>query len=277
MLLLATLGAYILTGCAAGYLAGLFGVGGGIVIVPVLVFMFEWMGLPRAVIMQLSVGTSMAAVAVTAVWSARTHHRNGNVDWGQVRRFMPLVLVGVVTGALIGARVSRNVLASMVVAFELVVAGWFFDEARESKPDQENAPRRRSLRGGPLAVLTVLFGAVSSMVGIAGGTLFVPLFNFTGMGLRRAIGTAAALGIPVGAVAATVYLVTGMRQGHDLPPHSAGYVYLPAFFGCVIGSLSTTKNGAELAKRMNLRALKRAFAWVLLVTAAKMSYSMLMK
>ena len=276
MLLLATLGAYILTGCAAGYLAGLFGVGGGIVIVPVLVFMFEWMGLPRSLIMQMSVGTSMAAVTVTAVWSARTHHNNGNVDWGRVRRFMPLVLVGATTGALIGARVSRNVLASSVVAFELVVAGWFLDEARETSPGQESVPDRRRLRGFPLGVLTVLFGVVSSMVGIAGGTLFVPLFNFTGMGLRRAIGTAAALGIPLGLVSATVYLVKGM-SAQDLPPYSAGYVYLPAFVGCVVGSLSTTKNGAELAKRMNVRSLKRAFAWVLLVTAAKMGYSTLMK
>jgi uncharacterized protein len=278
MLLLATLGAYILTGCVAGYLAGLFGVGGGIVIVPVLVFMFEWMGMSRDLIMQMSVGTSMAAVTVTAVWSARTHHRNGNVDWAQVRRLMPVVLVGVVAGALIGARVSRNVLAASVVAFELAVSGWFLNEARNA-PDQEGtqAPTRKGLRGLPLALLSILFGAVSSLVGIAGGTLFVPLFNFSGMGLRRAIGTAAALGIPVGAVAATVYLLTGMRAGEALPPHSAGYVYLPAFAGCVVGSLSTTKNGADLAKRMNLRALKRAFAIVLLVTAAKMSWSMLMK
>ena len=81
----------------------------------------------------------------------------------------------------------------------------------------------------------------------------------------------------MGVVAATVYLLSGMRDGQGLPPYSAGYVYLPAFAGCVVGSLATTRKGAELAKRMDLRSLKRAFAIVLLVTAAKMSWSMLMK
>jgi uncharacterized protein len=274
MLLLAKLAAYVLTGCAAGYLAGLFGVGGGIIIVPVLVFIFEWMELPRSVLMQMAVGTSMAAVAVTAVWSARTHHRNGNVDWTLVLRLLPAVLVGVLAGALVGAHVSRNVLAASVVAFEVVVALWFLAEARRVGRSAGVEPPGRPL-GGPIFFgVTTLFGAVASIVGIAGGTLYVPLLNFCGVGLRRAIGTAAALGVPVGMVAATVYLLSGALHAVKLPEHSAGYVYLPAFAGCVLGSVWTTRRGADLAKRMDLRSLKLAFALVLLATATKMAWSL---
>jgi uncharacterized membrane protein YfcA len=273
MLLITKLLAYLATGCAAGYLAGLFGVGGGIVVVPVLVFMFEWMGFPPDVIMQLAIGTSMATVAVTAVFSARTHHCNGNVDWHRVKLLMPVVLIGVITGAFIGAYVSRNVLAGSVVAFEIIVAGWFIYETIFHDPKANLKREPAPVSSFPVMGISSLLGAVSSVVGIAGGTLFVPLFNFCGVAMRQAIGTAA---IPTGtpSAAAVVYLFTGVTAPR-LPAYSAGYVYLPAFVGCVMGSIWTTKHGADLAKKMNVRNLKLAFALVLLVAAGKMLWGLL--
>ena len=120
---------YLITGCAAGYLAGLFGVGGGIVIVPVLVFLFEKMAFPHDLLMQIAIGTSMATVAVTAIVSARTHHANGNVDWMRVYSVLPAVVMGVIVGALVCSHVSRKALMMSVIAFELVVAVLFLSES----------------------------------------------------------------------------------------------------------------------------------------------------
>jgi len=266
----ATLSIYLVTGCAAGYLAGLFGVGGGIIIVPVLTFLFEGMKFPRELYVQLAVGTSMATVTVTAVFSARTHHRNGNVDWRRVRSLLPVVVVGVVVGALVGASVSRRVLMASVVAFEIGVASLFLYQT--TLGNGSASERERPVTSGPkmLGVAAVL-GALSSVVGIAGGTLFVPFLNLCGMGLRRAIGTAAALGVPIGLAAAVVYLVAGLASGRNLPPFSAGYIYLPAFAGCIAGGIYTSRHGANIAKRLNVRGLKFAFALVLLAAAAKMA------
>jgi uncharacterized membrane protein YfcA len=266
---------YLGTGCAAGYLAGLFGVGGGIIIVPVLTFVFEAMGFPRELYMQLTIGTSMATVTVTAVMSAHTHHRNGNVDWRRVRFLLPMVLAGVIAGALVGASISRRALMMSVLAFELGVAGLFLYQttlAKAKKAPEVERPLR--LSAAPLLGVSAVLGAISSVVGIAGGTLFVPFLNFAGMGMRRAIGTAAALGIPVGLAAATVYLATGLAAGKPLPPYCAGYVYLPAFCGCVVGGLWTTRHGATLAKKMNVRGLKLAFALVLLAAASKIAWAL---
>jgi uncharacterized protein len=269
-----SLSIYLVTGCAAGYLAGLFGVGGGIIIVPVLTFLFEGMKLPRELYAQLAVGTSMATVTVTAVFSARTHHRNGNVDWRRVKALLPVVVLGVVAGAIIGASVSRRVLMASVLAFEIGVAALFLYETTLGR-GRSGLERDRPVASGPaLLGVAALLGAISSIVGIAGGTLFVPFLDLCGMGLRRAIGTAAALGVPVGLAAATVYLVAGLTSGKPLPPYSAGYIYLPAFAGCIAGGIFTSRHGANLGKRLDVRGLKIAFALVLLVAATKMALSL---
>jgi uncharacterized protein len=265
---------YLGTGCAAGYLAGLFGVGGGIIIVPVLTFVFEALRFPRDQYMQLTIGTSMATVTVTAIMSAHTHHRNGNVDWRRVRFLLPMVMVGVIVGALVGASISRRALMASVLAFELGVAGLFLYQTILARTKKAPEVERPMLPAAPLLGVSAILGAISSIVGIAGGTLFVPFLNFAGMGLRRAIGTAAALGIPVGLAAATVYLATGLAAGKPLPAYCAGYVYLPAFFGCVVGGVWTTRHGADLAKRMNVRGLKFAFALVLLAAATKIAWTL---
>jgi uncharacterized membrane protein YfcA len=264
---------YLATGCAAGYLAGLFGVGGGIIIVPVLNFLFERLGFPPELHARLAVGTSMAIVTVTAIFSARTHDRNGNVDWPRVRSLLPVVVLGVLAGALVGASVSRRVLVLSVLTFEIGVAGLFIYEttlgsnATRTTPE----PSRRQRSGVAVIGLGTLLAAVSSIVGIAGGTLFVPFLNLGGMGMRRAIGTAAALGVPIGLVAAEVYLITGLAAGTSLPAHCAGYIYLPAFIGCSLGGTFTSRHGANLGKKLNVRGLKLAFALVLLAAATRMA------
>jgi uncharacterized protein len=228
---------YIFSGCAAGYLAGLFGVGGGIVIVPVLTTLFQAMGVDRAVIMPLAIGTSMAVVLITSLLSARTHHTNGNVDWATAKMLIPTVSVGVVSGALLGAYISRAVLVWCVIAFELGVATMFLTQVWNQQGHAEGYSRPQKWPPILMQVVAMPLGLVSSIVGIAGGTLFVPFLTICGIDMRRAIGSAAALGVPISIVATVVYIATGIMGHKVLPPFSIGYVYLPAFFGCVVGSL----------------------------------------
>ena len=140
---------YVVTGCAAGYLAGLFGVGGGIIVVPVLTVLFQQMGFASDINVQLSIGTSMAVVAITALSSTRTHNRNGNVDWSRVRTILPAVLAGVVTGAVVGASVSRRVLMASVVTFELVVALQFLYQGIIKSREPARIPKPCGRRSGP--------------------------------------------------------------------------------------------------------------------------------
>lgn len=266
---------YLTVGALAGYLAGLFGVGGGIIIVPVLTTLFRAMGIPPEVIMPLTIGTSMAVVSVTSAFSARTHGSNGNVDWPLARLLAPAVLVGVVAGALLAAAIPRGALVGCVVAFELLVAAmfllqvWHPDGHGEAPAGPDGAVPKR-WPAAPMLAASLPLGLVSSIVGIAGGTLFVPFLTFSGTPMRRAIGTAAALGVPISVAAAAIYVATGLAGQRPLPPGALGFVYLPAFIGCVAGGMWTTKHGVTLAKRMNLRWLKLAFALVLLAAAGKM-------
>ncbi len=261
---------YVATGCAAGYLAGLFGVGGGIIIVPVLVILFKAAGISPEILMPLAIGTSMAVVSVTSLMGARAHYANGNVDWGNARRLLPGVLIGVVAGALTGSYVSHGILAGCVIAFEMGVALMFLAQVMRSQ--EEGAFREKPLPHARMHFISAFLGLVSSVVGIAGGTLFVPFLNFCGVGLRKAIGTATALGAPLSLVAAFIYLLTGSMGHKPLPPYSLGFIYFPAFLGCVIGGIWTTKHGARLGLKMNLRLLKLAFALILLGAAGKMLF-----
>ncbi len=262
---------YLITGCAAGYLAGLFGVGGGIIIVPILVILFKASGISPAVLMPLAIGTSMAVVSVTSLMGARAHHANGNVDWESARQLLPVVLLGVVAGALLGSYIPHGFLTGCVISFELGVAALFLSQAVRKSGHEEAIPKVAMPQARMLAISGIL-GLVSSVVGIAGGTLFVPFLSFCGVGLRKAIGTATALGAPLSLVAAFVYVMTGSLGSKALPPYSLGYVYLPAFLGCVLGGIWTTKHGAMLGLKLRLRMLKLSFALILLGAAGKMLF-----
>lgn len=235
---------------------------------PILAILFKATGISPEVLMPLAIGTSMAIVSVTSVMGARAHDANGNVDWGNAKLLLPAVMLGVVAGALLGSRASRGILAGCVVTFELGVALLFLVQVMHSR--HEESPRMRELPRSRMLLISAVLGSVSSVVGIAGGTLFVPFLNFSGVGLRKAIGTATAMGAPLSLVAAFVYMLTGSMGNRPLPPYSIGFIYFPAFLGCVVGGIWTAKHGAKLGLKLNLRMLKLAFALILLGAAVKM-------
>jgi uncharacterized membrane protein YfcA len=261
---------YILTGCAAGYLAGLFGVGGGIIIVPVLAFLFKSTGVAQDVLMPLAIGTSMSVVSVTSLLSARAHYANGNVDWKSAGQLLPAVLIGVVAGSILGSHAPKNMLSGLVITFEVGVSLMYLTQVMRNH--QEHALVDRQWPKSRLLFISALLGSVSSVVGIAGGTLFVPFLNFCGINLRKSIGTATALGAPLGLLAAIVYMLMGAMGHKHLPTYSFGFIYFPAFLGCVFGGIWTTKQGAKLGMKLDIRILKFAFALILLTAAGKMLF-----
>lgn len=258
---------YSLVGAVAGVLAGLLGIGGGLVIVPMLVFCFEWQGIADSVIMHLALGTSMASIIFTAVSSFMAHHRRGAVHWDVVKRIVAGIFVGTFLGACVAARLSTDFLKFFFVIFLYYVATQMLTN-RKPKPS-----RQLPGKGGMFGVGNII-GAVSSLVGIGGGTLSVPFMIWCNIPVHHAIGTSAAIGFPI-AIAGTIgYVLNGLGAA-DLPSLCLGYVYFPALLGIVCISVLTAPLGVRLAHSLPVDRLKRVFAILLYIVATRMLWSAL--
>lgn len=258
---------YALVGAVAGVLAGLFGIGGGLVIVPMLVFCFGLQGVPPEVIMHVALGTSMASIIFTAVSSFMAHNRRGAVAWHVVKRIVLGILVGTYLGSIIAANLSTTALKIFFVVFLYYVA------TQMLLNKQPKAGRELPGTLGMFGAGNVI-GAVSSLVGIGGGTLSVPFMLWHNIPLHQAIGTSAAIGFPI-AVAGTVgYVVNGLGVA-DVPDWSLGFIYLPALVGIVAVSVLTAPLGVRLAHSLPVARLKRCFAVLLYLVGTKMLWDIL--
>ncbi|MFU8818265.1 MAG: sulfite exporter TauE/SafE family protein [Desulfurivibrio sp.] len=258
---------YLGLGAVAGVLAGLLGIGGGLVIVPLLVFAFTWQGLPPEHLMHLALGTSLASIIFTAVSSFMAHHKRGAVRWEVVRRITPGVLIGTLAGTFLAAALSTAFLKIFFALF-LYFVTWQMLSGRKPQPGRElpGAAGMLGVGGG--------IGVFSSLVGIGGGTLSVPFMLWCNIGLHQAIGTSAAIGFPI-AVAGTIgYLLNGW-QVTELPAWSLGYIYLPALAGIVAASVFTAPWGVRLAHSLPVAKLKKVFAILLLAVATRMLWTAL--
>ena len=262
---LALFAAYGTLGLVVGFVAGLLGVGGGLIIVPVLILLLQAQGLALGIEPQVALATSLATILFTSLSSVRAHHRRGAVDWPLLRRITPGILAGTLAGALLAAQLSALLLKLFFVAFLFYAA---FQMWLDFKP----APHRALPGRGGTTLAGGVIGAVSSWVGIGGGTLSVPFMLWHNVALHRAIATSAAIGFPI-AVAGTAGYVLGGLGVAGRPPASAGFVYLPALAGIVLGSVLTAPLGARAAHRMPVRALKRGFALLLFTLALRMVWT----
>jgi len=257
---------YAALGAVAGILAGLLGIGGGLVIVPMLVFAFGWQNFPEPVIMHLALGTSMASILFTSISSFWAHHKRGAVQWTVVRRIVPGILAGTFLGSCIAAKMSTGFLKGFFVVF-LYYVGTQMLLNRKPKPNRQ-IPGLSGMFGAGSII-----GAFSSLVGIGGGTLSVPFMIWCNLSVHVAIGTSAAIGFPI-AIAGTIgYLLNGM-QAHDLPKYSAGFIYLPALLGLVCASVMTAPLGVRLAHSLPVARLKHVFALILYTVATKMAFDL---
>ena len=258
---------YLAGGAVAGLFAGLFGIGGGVVIVPILVFCLTLQGIPDDFIMHLALGTSMASIAFTAASSFWAHHRRGAVHWTMVRRITPGILTGAFLGSCLASMLSTRVLKVFLIVFLYYVALQMFLN-REPK-SAHGLPGQAVMFGVGNTI-----GVISSLVGIGGGTLSVPFMVWCNLTLHHAIGTSAAIGFPI-AIAGTVgYLFNGVRVP-GLPAYSLGYIYLPALAGIVAASVLTAPLGVRLAHSLPVGKLKRGFALFLVLMGTRLLMSML--
>ena len=257
---------YLLTGIVAGFLAGLLGVGGGLVIVPVLTFIFTAQHFPASHILHLALGTSLASILFTSVSSLRAHHAHGAVNWQLVRGVTPGILAGTFLGTVLAAQLSSNFLKGFFVMFVYYVATQML---LNIKPK----PTRQLPGWGGLFGAGSIIGGVSSLVGIGGGTLSVPFMTWCNIKMHQAIGTSAAIGFPIALAGAAGYIVNGLGTA-GLPEYHLGFVYLPALAGLVLASVLTAPLGARLAHRLPVPQLKKIFAALLYVLGTRMLVSM---
>jgi hypothetical protein len=253
----------VAAGVFGGILAGLLGVGGGIVIVPALYLALSAADLGEGVAMQVAVATSLATIVFTASSSSRAHYLRGAVDVALLRRWAPWVVLGVVAGSLLGAVVDgRAMVAVFAVVATLVALNMLLGRGNP-------APEPRKAPPAAWAATGVFAGGVSALMGIGGGTVCVPVLSYLGYDIRRAVGTSAALGLIIGLPATLVYIVTGLGA-EGLPPFSLGYVNLVAL--AVITPFTTVfaRLGARLAHAIPMRALRACFGVFLALTAARM-------
>ena len=254
--------AYLAIGLAVGFLAGLLGIGGGMVMVPMLVFVFTAKGFPVEHMMHLALATALATIAFTSLSSVRAHHRHGGVDWAVARTMAPGILTGSLMAALAAGFIPTRPLAIFFTGFMFYAAAQMFVEIKPRSGRQ--LPGRAGLFAAGAGI-----GAISSVLAAGGAFLSIPFLAWCNLPLKRAIGTAAANGFPI-AVAGTVgYVLQGSRVP-DLPQWSLGYVYLPALLLIVAASMPMAPVGARLAHRLPVKRLRVVFALMLFALGLRM-------
>lgn len=256
---------YLPLGALAGLLAGLLGVGGGLVIVPALIWVFRGHGFDGQVLVHLAVGTSLATIVVTSISSVRAHHRHGAVHWPLVWALTPGIVVGAWLGAVLAGWLPSLTLQRVFACFAILVG---LQMAFSVKAEAHGGlPGRVGLFGAGGVI-----GAVSTIVGIGGGSMTVPFLSWCSVGIRNAVATSAACGLPIAVAGALGFVITGWHEA-DLPAGSSGFLYWPAFAGIAVASVLFAPLGARLAHSIPVFALKRFFALLLLVLGTRMLFA----
>lgn len=257
---------YLGLGAFAGLFAGLLGVGGGLILVPVLTVIFAAQSLPDAHVLHVALGTSMATIVFTSLSSLWAHHRHGAVVWPIVRGIAPGIVFGSLLGAQVVGYIPTRPLAIFFVIFVSYVAVQMIVNA---KPH----PSRQLPGALGMSAVGAGIGFISALVSIGGGTLSVPFMTWCNVKAHHAIGTSAAIGFPI-AVAGTVgYLVAG-RGAVGLPADCFGFIHLPALFGTALASVAVAPLGARVAHGLPVATVKKIFAAVLIILGAKMLYNL---
>ncbi len=257
---------YLLMGLFVGFLAGMLGVGGGLILVTLMVFLFRLQGFPSDRILHIALGTALTSIVFTSISSLRAHHRHGAVRWDIVKMAAPGLVAGTLLGAVVADRVASKYLAIFFVAFVYFAAVQMF-------VDMKPKPTRTVPGWVGMSAAAIITGIVSSLVGAGGGLLSIPLMTMCNVPMRNAVGTSAALGLPIAIAGTAGYIYTGLGQVH-LPPLTLGYVYVPALVGIVIGTFVTVPAGAKAAHTMPVARLKKIFAVILFLMATKMLWTL---
>ena len=257
--------AYAAIGAAVGFFAGMLGIGGGAIMVPLLVIVFEAQGLPKAQILHLAVGTAMATILFTSVASVRAHAARGAIRWDIAWNITPGILLGGLFGSWIASFIPPLWFAAVFTAVIYVAA-------TNLLLDRKPKPSRQPPGFAGMTAFGFVVSAVSALTAIGGAFMTVPFMLWCNVPLLSAIGTAAAIGFPIALSGTIGFIATGLSDT-GLPPHSVGFVYLPAVAGIVVASMLMAPVGAATAHRLPTVWLKRIFAILFYVMATRMLLS----
>lgn len=260
------IGLYLLTGVLAGLASGLLGIGGGIIIVPVLYFIFSAQIVGQnqfsEYVMHMALATSLATIIITSLSSAYAHHKNQVVLWPIVFQLSPGILIGAWVGGIIASHLETAPLKYAFGFFELFVGLHLFLNHQPKQHSSSINTIKSALGGG-------IIGTVSSIVGIGGGTLTVPFLNWHRINIKNAVATSAACGFPIAIAGTASYIYQGWEIP-GLPSPSLGFVNLTAFAFIIITSFLMAPVGARLAHRIPENMLRKVFAVFLLLISLKM-------
>lgn len=252
---------YLLVGAFAGVLAGLFGIGGGLVIVPVLIFTFIATDVPPEILTHIAVATSLASIVLTSISSIWAHHGKKAILWHTVKLMSAGLILGTALGAFFISSVPGPVLQMFIGVFALLLSlkmflGW--------------QPTGKGKQPGAFGLTTAgtLIGFGSSWFGIGGGTFTVPYLSWLRIDMRNAVATSAACGLPIALAASVANIATGWNHP-DLPKWSTGYIYWPAVMGIAVASVPCARVGARLAHSLDTVLLKKLFAGLLFVVGVR--------
>jgi uncharacterized membrane protein YfcA len=258
---------YIAIGLLAGFLAGLFGVGGGLTIVPLLLMVLGKQGFPETLLMHMSLGTAMASIIFTSIASANTHRKHDAVRWDILKTFTPGLMLGSFIAAHLTQYISTRPLA---ITFTVVVYAASILMYRPINPKATaHLPQ-------PLVITLVgmLIGSVAAMVSAGGSFLIIPFMLFCGINMRQAVGTSASTAFPVALTGTIAAVINGYHHA-ELPPFSLGFVYLPALLSIISASMLIAPIGARLAHRLPIALLKKGFAIFMMILATQMLWTVI--
>lgn len=255
----------VVIGIFVGFLSGLLGIGGGLVIVPALIYLFPLLGIPMDIVMPLALGTSLCSIVVTSSSASLAHYRNSNIPWALTKKFIVAIALGSLSGALVADILSVDVLKNIFAAAVSTLAIYMLMAVRITKI-------------WPLPNDVILFiiayacGVVASLMGISGAAILIPILMIFGVPVRHAIGLSTICGAIVAAFGTAGYIISGIGIS-NLPQWSFGYVYLPALISIAITSLFFAPLGVRYANKLPVKTLKRSFALFLLLVALKMIFT----
>lgn len=252
---------FLLVGACTGVLAGLLGIGGGLVIVPALLYLLAG-HVPPQHLMHVALATSLACIIFSGAASTAAHHRRSSVEWPVFRALAPGVALGTLLGSLLAALLPTDALKLVFVVFVAYAGAQLLLDL--APPPARTLPGRPALYGIGAAI-----GGISSLVGIGGGTMTVPFLVACNRGMRQAVGTSAAVGLPIALAGTLGYAIAGWNAA-GLPPYALGYVYLPAMAGITAASMLTAPLGARLAHVLPVAWLKKLFALLLYALGLRM-------
>ncbi|WP_372655097.1 sulfite exporter TauE/SafE family protein [Halobacteriovorax sp.] len=255
---------YLLLGVFAGTLSGLFGIGGGLVIVPTLLFCFRFLGFSPDLAIHMAIGTSLSIIVITSSNSVFSHHKRGGIDWKIVRKILIPLIIGTYSGGLISSKLSASLLETIFSVYVVLVSLKMFLDVKIDKIEKETSIIMYSIVGA-------IIGFKSAILGIGGGTISIPFLSWRGFSMKKAVGVSAALGLPISIVGSISYIVSGLKVT-NLPEQSLGYIYLPAFLGVILTSSFFAHLGAKLSHKLPQDKMRKGFAIFLSIIAVKMIF-----